>query len=54
MWALRSPEVQNQSDTKLSRIISNLRKNMPPFGSAFNRAEIDSLVAYIRGFRAAK
>jgi cytochrome c6 len=51
---LRSSEVQSQSDADLSRIISDGRKDMPPFGSALSKSEIDSLVAYIRGFRAAK
>lgn len=51
---LRSEEVQSQSDADPSRVVSEGRKNMPPFKNALSKAEIDSPVAYIFGFRAAK
>lgn len=45
---LRSPEVQKQSDSELTDVISKGRGKMPAFGAKLPQETIQSLVAYIR------
>jgi mono/diheme cytochrome c family protein len=51
---LRSPEVQEQSDTDLAQVISNGKNNMPTFASSLTKEQIDALVAYVRGLASSK
>jgi len=46
---LRSPQVQNQSDTDVEKIIANGKGTMPAFGTSLSNDEIHGLVLYVRG-----
>src|SRR5580700_12204283 len=43
-----SPQVQQQSDEQLSKVIADGRGNMPPFGTRLSKDQIDALVKYLR------
>jgi quinoprotein glucose dehydrogenase len=45
---LRSPQVQNQPDSTLSRVIGEGKGNMPAFGHSLDNAQIESLVGFVR------
>lgn len=45
---LTSADVQKQSDAELSKVISEGKNNMPPFGSSLTQDQITALVGYIR------
>lgn len=45
---LRSPEVQKQSDSELTDVITKGRGKMPAFGAKLPPETIQSLVTYIR------
>jgi mono/diheme cytochrome c family protein len=45
---LRSDEVQKQSDTALSEVITKGRGKMPAFGAKIKPDDVTKLVAYIR------
>jgi mono/diheme cytochrome c family protein len=45
---LRSEEVQKQSDTELTEVITKGRNKMPAFGQKLKPEEIQELVTYIR------
>jgi cytochrome c6 len=45
---LRSDEVQKQSDTALSEVITKGRGKMPAFGAKIKADDVTKLVAYIR------
>ena len=46
---LRSPEAQKLSDAELKAIISGGKNKMPPFKGKLTDAQIDQVVAFIRG-----
>ncbi len=46
---LRSPQVQNQSDTDVEKVIANGKGTMPAFGTSLSNDEIHGLVLYVRG-----
>ena len=48
---LRSPDVQGQSDARLTEIITNGKDKMPAFGARLSGDDIQNLVAYIRGLK---
>lgn len=49
---LADPEWQaNVSDERIFNSITNGRGKMPPFAKKMSEAEIDSLVAYVRGLK---
>lgn len=45
---LRSAEAKNLADTEIHTQIDQGKGNMPPFGSTLTKAQIDSLIPYIR------
>src|ERR1700680_2061313 len=45
---LRSPEALKLTDAQIHAQIDQGKGNMPPFGGTLSKAEIDSLVPYIR------
>jgi cytochrome c6 len=47
---LGSPDVQKQSDTDLTELITNGKNKMPAYGKSLKPGQIKDLVAYIRGF----
>jgi mono/diheme cytochrome c family protein len=47
---LQSDAVQKQTDEMLAQAISEGKNNMPPFMSVLTKAEIQSLVVYVRTF----
>jgi cytochrome c6 len=47
---LGSPDIQKQSDSDLTGIISNGKNKMPGYGKTLKPEQIKDLVAYIRGF----
>ena len=49
-----SPQVQQQSDEQLAKVIADGRGNMPPFGTRLSADQIDALVKYIRTLGKAK
>ncbi len=49
-----SPQVQQQSDQQMAKVITDGRGNMPPFGTRLSEDQIDALVKYIRTLGKAK
>ena len=49
-----SPQVQQQSDEQMAKVITDGRGNMPPFGTRLSKDQIDALVKYIRTLGKAK
>jgi cytochrome c6 len=47
---LHSDAVQKQTNSMLTQIISEGKNNMPPFMSTLSKADIQSLVVYVRTF----
>jgi quinohemoprotein ethanol dehydrogenase len=47
---LQSDVVQKQTNAMLAQAISEGKNNMPPFMSVLTKAEIQSLVVYVRSF----
>jgi mono/diheme cytochrome c family protein len=45
---LRSPEAQKMNDAQIYTQIDQGKGNMPPFGGTLNKAQIDSLIPYVR------
>jgi mono/diheme cytochrome c family protein len=45
---LRAPEAQKLTDAQIYTQIDQGKGNMPPFGGTLNKAQIDSLIPYIR------
>jgi cytochrome c6 len=45
---LRSAEAQKMTDAQIFTLIDKGKDNMPPFGDSLRKAEINSLVAYVR------
>lgn len=45
---LRWHDVQRQSNADLIQVVSDGRKNMPPFKNALTQVEISSLIGYVR------
>lgn len=46
---LRAPEAQKMTNAQISEQIEKGKGNMPPFGGTLNKAQIDSLIPYVRG-----
>jgi mono/diheme cytochrome c family protein len=51
---LRSPEAQKLTDAQIYAQIDQGKGNMPPFGGTLSKAEIDSLVPYVRSLEKKK
>jgi mono/diheme cytochrome c family protein len=47
---LHSDAVQKQTNAMLAQTISDGKNNMPPFMSVLSKAQIESLVVYVRTF----
>ncbi len=45
---LRLPQVQNQTDAELAKLVSGGRKKMPAFKTKLSEKEIAAVVGYIR------
>ena len=45
---LRAPEAQKLTDPQIFTQIDQGKGNMPPFGGTLNKAQIDSLIPYLR------
>ena len=45
---LRAPEAQKLTDAQIFTQIDQGKGNMPPFGGTLNKAQIDSLIPYLR------
>ena len=45
---LRSPEVQDLSDSEIYNQVADGTTNMPPFSPRYRKDQIDSLVLYVR------
>ena len=45
---LRSPDVQGQSDSALSQIVTKGKEKMPSYDGKLSKEQIDQVVAYIR------
>jgi mono/diheme cytochrome c family protein len=45
---LRSPQVQNQADPDVEKVIANGKGTMPAFGTSLSNDEIKGLVVYVR------
>jgi cytochrome c6 len=49
--SLKSPEVQKQTDAALTKVITDGKGKMPPFGKRLTADEIKAIVAHIRTFK---
>lgn len=47
---LRSPAVQDQSDSQLEQIVKNGINNMPAFGDSLSDQEVVAVIAHVRTF----
>ena len=47
---LNSAEAKKLTDAEIHTQIEEGKGNMPPFGGTLNKAQIDSLIAIVRGF----
>jgi mono/diheme cytochrome c family protein len=47
---LRSADANKKTDAELYTQIENGKGNMPPFGSALDKEQINDLIAYVRAF----
>lgn len=45
---LRSADVQSQSDSTLSQVVTRGREKMPPYDGKLTKEQIDQVIAYIR------
>jgi cytochrome c6 len=45
---LRAPEVLKLTDAQIFTQVDQGKGNMPPFGGTLNKAQIDSLIPYVR------